>query len=125
MGMQLEVQNQGQAQAMQQQAQMQQGQAAVAGAVQAQPGTKKAEDAHARLHDFTTQSRLWSQIRQGRDFRPITEQELFAGNREHEKRMEEQMGWMQDNGMRQNKNMEELGGLLKELAHSRARPGTT
>jgi hypothetical protein len=122
MGMQLDVQNQGQQQAMDMQ---QQGQQAISNAVKAEPGTKKAEDAHARLHDFTKASRLWSQIRQGKNFQPIHEQELFHGNRDHERKMEDKLGWMQENGMRQNKNLEDLGGLLRELTHSRSRPGNS
>ena len=122
MGMQLDVQNQGQQQAMDMQ---QQGQQAISNAVKAEPGTKKAEDAHARLREFTQASRLWSQIRQGKNFQPIHEQELFHGNRDHERKMEDKLGWMQENGMRQNKNLEDLGGLLRELTHSRSRPGNS
>lgn len=86
-----------------------------------EPGSQKAQEAHANLREFGSLSRLWAQKRQNIGFRPITERELLAGNRDDEKRMEDNFEKiMRSNGHMANR-INELHGLITDLRHAMPR----
>ena len=121
MGLQMDVQNQATAQAgatqMQQQQQMAQAQG---GQPAAAPSKQQSEDARNYLRTMGSLSRMWPQIRQHHGFKPITEQELFNGNREHEKRVEDNLEKIMDQFPDMGARLNELGHLIKELSqHSK------
>ena len=122
MGLQMDVQNQSQAQMMQTQASIQQQQMAQQAAT-AEPGTKKAEDLRKHFRDVGSLSRMWPHMRQNLGYRPITEQELFRGNRDHEKRMEDNLERVLSNDHQMANRLGELRELLNDLRMSMPRAG--
>lgn len=114
MGLQMDVQNKAQAQAMQQQTAIQ-NQAALQQAQTAQPNTKQAEDARKRLRELGSLSHMWPQMRQRVGYRPITERELFAGNRDHEKLVEDNLDKILSESSSMGARLNELRHLLNEL----------
>lgn len=106
-------------QAQQMQAQQQQ---AMQQAVTAEPGSQQAEEARMRLREYATLSHLWPLRRQQYGYKPITEQELFRGNRDHEKRMEDNFSKMMKSNVSLSNKVVELGELISELKHSMPDP---
>jgi hypothetical protein len=99
---------------------MQQQQAAQAGAqaITAEPGSQQAQEARQRLREFGSLSRLWPQRRQQLGYRPITERELFAGNRDHEKRVEDNLEKVLKNDTAFAQRITELGEFIQDIRHS-------
>ena len=96
---------------------------AMQAAASAEPGSPQAESARQRLRQVGSMSQMWTLKRQLYGYRPISEREMFEGNRDHEKRMEDNL----DKIMRTNSGMTsrlgELGELVKELKFSMPRGG--
>jgi hypothetical protein len=110
MGLNLDVQNKS---ALQQQAastHLQQQQMA-----QAQPGTQAAEDLRKHMRASGSMSSMWPRMRQHLGYRPITDQELLHGNRDHEKLVEDNLGKILTSNTGLARRLEELGQLLDEL----------
>jgi len=114
MGLQMDVQNQGAIQQQAAQAEIQTRQASAQQQMEPQQG-QAAEDLRRRIRDMGSLSRTWTQTRQNLGYRPITEQELFAGNRDHEKLVEDNLDKIMgaNNGMV--KRLGELGQVINEL----------
>ena len=117
MGLQMDVQNQAsvQQQAAQAEIQTQQQAAQQQMAAQAEPGSQAAEDLRKHFRSAGSLSHRWPQMRQHLGYRPITEQELFAGNRDHEKLVEDNLDKIMgaNNGL--SRKLGELGQLVNEL----------
>jgi hypothetical protein len=110
MGLNLDVQNKS---ALQQQAattHLQQQQMA-----QAQPNTQAAEDLRKHFRQTGSLSHTWPRMRHNLGYRPISEQELLHGNREHEKLVEDNLGKILSSNTGLARRLEELGQLLDEL----------
>lgn len=123
MGLQMDVQNQAGIQQQAASAQIQTQQAvAQAQALPQSAGQQKREDGDARdfLRRAGSLSRMWPLMRQTAGFKPITEQELFSGNRDHEKRVEDNLDHILDQFPAMSSRLNELGHLIKEL---KAHPG--
>jgi hypothetical protein len=118
-GMQLQVQGAVQAQ---QQAQMA-GMGPLQNAMTAKPGTVQAEEARAYMREAGSLSRMWPLKRQLAGYQPITEKDLMAGNRDHEKRMEDNMEKVLKSNRGMANRLGELGELVHELRHSMPRNG--
>ena len=121
MGFQMKEQGTAQQKQMQQQQAMQAGQqqaGAEQQAVQAEPGSPQAAEARMRLREYGGLSQLWPLRRQQYGYKPITERELFQGNRDHEKRMEDNMGKVLKSSNALSSRVTELGELLHEIRHS-------
>lgn len=88
-------------------------------AMTADPNTAQSEEAMKKLREVGSLSRMWASKRQDLGYRPISERELFAGNREHEKRMEEDLGKVLRNDRDFAKRLGELGELIRELRMTR------
>ena len=86
MGMNLQVQGNAQVQQAAQQQQMAGAQPASAGG---QASGQNAQEGSGVSQVMGSLSQLWPQRRQLHGYRPITEKELFVGNRDHEKRVED------------------------------------
>ena len=114
MGLQMDVQNQAQVQQQAASAEIQTQQAA-AQQQMAPPAGAAAEDLRKHLRPGSTLSHRWPQMRQQLGYRPITEQELFQGNREHEKLVEDNLDKIlgANNGL--SRRLSELGQLMNEL----------
>lgn len=113
MGLNMDVQNKS---ALQQQAastHLQQQQMA-----QAQPGTQAAEDLRKHIRANGSLSSMWPQMRQRLGYRPISEQELFHGNREHEKLVGDNLEKILASNTGLARRLDELGQLVEELRHS-------
>jgi hypothetical protein len=113
MGLNMDVQNKS---ALQQQAastHLQQQQMA-----QAQPGTQAAEDLRKHIRASGSLSSMWPQMRQRLGYRPISEQELFHGNREHEKLVGDNLEKILASNTGLARRLDELGQLVEELRHS-------
>jgi hypothetical protein len=113
MGLTMDVQNKS---ALQQQAattHLQQQQMA-----QAQPGTQAAEDLRKHIRANGSLSSMWPQMRQRLGYRPISEQELFHGNREHEKLVGDNLEKILSSNTGLARRLDELGQLVEELRHS-------
>lgn len=113
MGLTMDVQNKS---ALQQQAattHLQQQQMA-----QAQPGTQAAEDLRNHMRAVGSLSSMWPQMRQRLGYRPISEQELFHGNREHEKLVGDNLEKILSSNTGLARRLDELGQLVEELRHS-------
>lgn len=113
MGLNMDVQNKS---ALQQQAastHLQQQQMA-----QAQPGTQAAEDLRKHMRASGSLSSMWPQMRQRLGYRPISEQELFHGNREHEKLVGDNLEKILASNTGLARRLDELGQLVEELRHS-------
>lgn len=76
---------------------------------------KKNEDARQYLRTAGSLSRMWPQLRQMSGYKPITEQELFAGNRDHEKFVEDNLDKILEGNSSLAHRLNELGQLIKEL----------
>lgn len=121
MGFQMKEQGefqQKQAQQQQQAAAAQQQQGAEQQAVQAEPGSPQAQEARMRLREFGGLSQMWPLRRQQYGYRPITERELFHGNREHEKRLEENLEKVVKSNGALSSRITELGELIHEIRHA-------
>lgn len=92
--------------------------AAVANAVQAEPNTAKAEQARQAVRATGGLSQMWRQKRQAIGYRNITESELFNGNKEHEKRVEDNLSKILNNNHELASHLQELSGLLNEIRYS-------
>lgn len=113
MGLNMDVQNKS---ALQQQAastHLQQQQMA-----QAQPGTQAAEDLRKHIRANGSLSSMWPQMRQRLGYRPISEQELFHGNREHEKLVGDNLEKILASNTGLARRLDELGQLVEELRMS-------
>lgn len=110
----MNAQEQGNVQMQQQMQQAQLGQAA-ANLSNAEPGTKKQEDASRRLRELASMSRIWPLRRQQLGYRPITERELFQGNRDHEKRLEDNMDKIMSENEDMAERLDDLKGLVNEI----------
>lgn len=113
MGLNMDVQNKS---ALQQQAastHLQQQQMA-----QAQPGTQAAEDLRKHIRASGSLSSMWPQMRQRLGYRPISEQELFHGNREHEKLVGDNLEKILSSNTGLARRLDELGQLVEELRMS-------
>jgi hypothetical protein len=116
MGLTMDVQNKAAIDQQQQQAQIQQQQAQqMAGA---QPNTQKAEDLRKHLRAAGSMSHTWPQMRQRLGYRPISEQELFHGNREHEKLVGDNLDRILASNTTLARRLEELGQLVNEIKMS-------
>ncbi len=60
-------------------------------------------------------SHMWSQKRQQNNYKPITEKELFHGNRDHEKRMEDNFHKMISENRGLATRLDNLKGLVDEI----------
>jgi hypothetical protein len=111
MDVQMQAQQDQQGQAMQAAGQM----------AKAEPNTKKSEDAQHKLRELASLSRIWPQKRQQLGYRPISESELFAGNRDHERRIEDNLEKVLKYDTEFSRKLNELGGLVRELRGSMPR----
>jgi hypothetical protein len=115
MGLNMDVQNKS---ALQQQAastHLQQQQQQMA---QAQPGTQAAEDLRKHMRAVGSLSSMWPQMRQRLGYRPISEQELMHGNREHEKLVGDNLEKILSSNTGLARRLDELGQLVEELRMS-------
>lgn len=124
MGLTMDVQNKAAIQQQQASADLQNQQAqqqqAMAGA---QPNTAKAEELRKHLRAAGSMSHTWPQMRQRLGYRPISEQELFHGNREHEKLVGDNLDKILSSNTQLARRLEELGQLVNEIKLSMpARP---
>lgn len=108
MGMQMQVQAN---------AQMAQGAPQPGGAA---PG-QAAQEGVANKSGMASLSQLWPQRRQQYGYKPITEQELFAGNRDHEKRMEDNFHKVFRQDAVFTEKIGELKDLIQEIRSTRPR----
>lgn len=112
MGLNMDVQNKS---ALQQQAAQTHLQQQTA---QVQPGTQAAEDLRKHIRSVGSLSSMWPQMRQRLGYRPISEQELFHGNREHEKLVGDNLEKILASNTGLARRLDELGQLVEELRHS-------
>ena len=118
MGLQMDVQNQGAAEQQAAQAEIQTQQQAAQqqmAAGVAQGSTQAAEDLRSAFRAQGALSRRWPQMRQHLGYKPITEQELFAGNRDHEKLVEDNLETIMGSNTETARRLGELGQLLNEV----------
>jgi len=118
MGLQMDVQSQGavQQQAAQAEIQTQQQAAQQTLATAAAGGsTQASEELRAAFRASGALSRRWPQMRQHLGYKPITEQELFQGNREHEKLVEDNLETIMGSNTETARRLGELGQLLNEV----------
>jgi hypothetical protein len=117
MGLQMDVQNQGavQQQAAQAEIQTQQQAAQQQMAAAAGGSTQASEDLRAAFRAQGALSRRWPQMRQHLGYKPITEQELFQGNRDHEKLVEDNLETIMGSNTETARRLGELGQLLNEV----------
>jgi len=121
MGLQLDTQGKAQMQqaAVQGQLQLQQqAQAAQLQPPQAAGGKQEgaaSDDLRKHLRDSNAMSQIWPLMRQPGRYKSITEQELFSGNREHEKKMEEQLEQLMEGNTGLGKKLNELRELMSDL----------
>lgn len=94
---------------------------ALQAAQQMQPGSPQAAEARQLLRQMGGLSRTWPLTRQAIGYRPINEQELFAGNRDHEKRMEDNFEKVFKHNSGMAKRIGELGEFIRELQHAMPR----
>lgn len=87
----------------------------------AQPGSPQAESVRQALREMGGLSRLWPQRRQTYGYKPITEQELFHGNRDHEKRIEDNWEKVFKTNTAVTNRLTELRELINELRLARPR----
>jgi len=117
MGLQMDVQNQGAIQQQAAQAEIQTQQAAaqqqMAGAIGG--SAQAAEDLRHSIRTAGGLSSRWPQMRQHLGYRPITEKELFAGNRDHEKMVEDNLDAIMGSNTETARRLGELGQLLNEV----------
>lgn len=117
MGLTMDVQNKAQ---IQQQAatahiQNQQAQQQAQMMAAAQPNTAKAEDLRKHLRSAGSMSHTWPLMRQRLGYRPISEQELYHGNREHEKLVGDNLDKILASNTTLARRLEELGQLVNEI----------
>jgi hypothetical protein len=117
------VQQMHQANVQQQIGAQQQAAQVAAQAATAQPGTQTAQEAQQWLREIGSLSRLWPQRRQLLGYQPITERELFRGNRDHEKRMEDNLEKVLKNDRQLAHRLNELGELVHEIRGAMPRSG--
>jgi len=113
MGLNMDVQNKSALQQQAAQTHLQQQQAA-----QVQPGTQAAEDLRKHIRSVGSLSSMWPQMRQRLGYRQISEQELFHGNREHEKLVGDNLEKILASNTGLARRLDELGQLVEELRHS-------
>lgn len=97
---------------MQEQGKVQQ---SMAGQAPAAPNTAAAQEQREQLRQISGLSRIWPQRRQFYGYKPITEQELFRGHRDHEKMVEDNFEklFKQDIGFAN--RITEIRDLVQEL----------
>jgi len=120
MGLQLDVQGKQQMQQAAVQGQIQLQQQAQAAQMQGgQPAKAESgemsDDLRKYMRDSASLSRMWPLIRQSSNYRPITEQELLSGNRDHEKRMEDSLEQIMESNTGLGRRLGELRELVGEL----------
>ena len=115
MGLQTQVQGNVQMAQMQQQQQMMPQQPAQP------PAGQKAQEGASVADSFSSLSQLWPQRRQMYGYQPITEKSLFAGNRDHEKRIEDNFDKLMKNDAGIVNRLSDLKDLINELRVSRPR----
>ena len=116
MGMQMQVQTDAQmAQAAQQPAGAPPGQPAPA------PGPAKQEGLASRTN-IAPLSQLWTQRRQLYGYKAITERDLFAGNRDHEKKMEDNFEKMMKQDAAFAAKLDNIKDLVNEIRMTRPSP---
>lgn len=84
----------------------------------AQPNTQAAEDLRKHLRGVGTMSHTWPLMRQNLGYRPISERELFHGNRDHEKLVEDNLDKILSSNSGLARRFEELGQLINEIKMS-------
>jgi hypothetical protein len=84
----------------------------------AQPNTQAAEDLRKHIRASGSLSHMWPQMRQNLGYRPISEQELFHGNREHEKLVGDNLEKILESNTSLARRLAELGQLVNELKMS-------
>lgn len=84
----------------------------------AQPNTQAAEDLRKHMRAKGTLSSMWPQMRHNLGYRPISEQELFHGNREHEKLVGDNLEKILESNTSLARRLAELGQLVNELKMS-------
>jgi len=120
MGLQMDVQGQAQVQQQQAVADIQTKQQAQQMAM-APPQSKQAEDLRKHFRQVGSLSRMWPHMRQNLGYRPITEQELLAGNRDHEKLVEDNLDKILSSNTSTAKRLSELRELVNEMKMSMPR----
>jgi hypothetical protein len=84
----------------------------------AQPNTQAAEDLRKHMRASGSLSHMWPQMRHNLGYRPISEQELFQGNREHEKLVGDNLEKILESNTSLARRLAELGQLVNELKMS-------
>jgi hypothetical protein len=87
----------------------------------AEPGSPQAEDLRQAFRSMGGLSRIWPQRRQMYGYQPMSEKELFEGNRDHEKRMEDNFEKLIKNDVTLSNRLLELRELVNELRMARPR----
>jgi len=87
----------------------------------AQPNTAKAEELRKHLRHAGSMSHTWPLMRQRLGYRPISEQELYHGNREHEKLVGDNLDKILASNTGFARRLEELGQLVNEIKLSMPR----
>jgi len=80
--------------------------------------TQAAEDLRHSIRTAGGLSNRWPQMRQQLGYRPITEKELFQGNRDHEKMVEDNLDRIMGANNETARRLGELGQLLNEVKMS-------
>lgn len=116
MGLTMDVQNKAALHQQAASAEMQNQQAQQAQAMAgAQPNTQKAEDLRKHLRAAGSMSHTWPLMRQRLGYRPISEQELYHGNREHEKLVGDNLDKILSSNTELARRLAELGQLVNEI----------
>lgn len=84
----------------------------------AQPNTQAAEDLRKHMRASGSLSHMWPQMRHNLGYRPISEQELLHGNREHEKLVGDNLEKILESNTSLARRLAELGQLVNELKMS-------
>jgi hypothetical protein len=84
----------------------------------AAPPSGQQEDQRKRLRDIASMSSLWPQKGHLVGPKNITEKELFAGNKDHEKRLEDNFQKMMSNNKELASQINNLGALMHEIKYA-------